>query len=182
MGQLNRVTYEEWLTMPVVADQDEEVVDGEIRLTPPPRWKHAQIADAVARPLIQQLERRRFMVVTASFGLIIRTSPLTSRVPDVTVFERGNLVERDGYIHSAPSLIAEVLSPEFRPDEREEKIADYASLGVPEFWVISPEDRAVEVLYLKNRAYRRFGLLSEGVLAPRAFPGVQISIAEIWTS
>ena len=168
--------------MPVVDDQTEEVVDGEIRLTPPPKWKHAMIADAIARRLILQLDRSRFMVVTASFGLIVRTSPLTSRVPDVTVFERSSIAERDGYIHSPPSLIAEVLSPEFRPHERKEKIADYASLGVPEFWVISPEDRTVEVLHLESRAYRRFGLFSEGVLASRAFPGVQISIAQIWAS
>lgn len=156
------------------------MVEGEIRLTPPPKWNHARIADAVARPLMRQLDRSRFMVVTASFGLIIRKSPLTSRVPDVTVFERSSLVERDGYIHSAPSLIVEVLSPEFRPREPEEKLANYASLGVPEFWVISPDDRTVEVLYLEDRAYRRFGLFSEGVLTPRSFPGVTVSVAEIW--
>ena len=176
------VTYEEWLRMPIVSDQIEEVVNGEIRLMPPNKWKHADIVDNLRDALFLQLDRRTFRVTTTKFGLIIRKSPLTVREPDLAVFERNTIVVRDGYIHSAPGLIVEVLSPANRRREREEKLADYASLGVPEFWVISPEDRTVEVLHLESRAYRRFGLFSEGVLASRAFPGVQISIAQIWAS
>ena len=37
------VTYEEWLRMPEVQDATEEVVNGEIRIIPPPKWKHAAI-------------------------------------------------------------------------------------------------------------------------------------------
>lgn len=174
------VTYEEWLRMPIVNDQIEEVVNGEIRLMPPNKWKHTRIVEKLRKALEKKLDEDRYLVVTSKFGLIIRQSPLTTREPDLAVFELSTVVERDGYIHSAPGLIVEVLSPANRRREREEKLADYASLGVPEFWVISPEDRTVEVLHLENRAYRRCGLFSEGVLAPRSFPGVQVSITQIW--
>ena len=39
-----RVTYEEWLEMPVVEDAREEVVDGEIIFMPPAKLLHARIA------------------------------------------------------------------------------------------------------------------------------------------
>ena len=75
----------------------------------------------------------------AEFNLIIRRRPLTARIPDLAVFQIATIVERDGRIHSAPHLIVEVLSPANTRRERAEKLADYASPGVPEVWVFSPE-------------------------------------------
>ena len=72
-------------------------------------------------------------------------------MPDLAVFDRKSMVERDGHVHSAPQLLVEVLSPANTRREREEKLADYAEIGVPEVWVISPEPRTVEVLYLEDR-------------------------------
>src|SRR5947209_62628 len=137
------VTYEEWLQMPVVRDAIEEVVNGEIRIMPPNKWKHAGIVRRVRRDIESQLDDREFLVVTENFGLIIRKAPLISRVPDLAVFRKSSIVERDGYIHSAPQLIVEVLSPSNRLRSREELRRDYSTLGVPEFWIVSPDDRTV---------------------------------------
>src|SRR6185295_15571088 len=100
------------------------------------------------------------------FGLIIRRQPLNSRVPDLAVFIKSTIVERDGYIHSAPQLVVEVLCPANTRREREEKLADYASLGVPEVWVVAPEGRTVEVLLLDNGVLRRSQILADGLLTP----------------
>ena len=74
----------------------------------------------------------------------------------------------------------EYTSPANTRREREEKLADYASLGVPEVWEISLKDRTVEVLYLKDGQLRRHAMLAEGILKPRLFPDVQIDISEVW--
>ena len=174
------VTYEEWLRMPEVTDAIEEVVDGEIRTMPPNKWKHTVIVANLRDALVAQLDRREVQVVDSSFGLVIRKAPLTSRAPDVAVFIKSRLVEQDGYIHSAPQLVVEVLSPGNTRRERERKLADYASLGVPEMWVVSPEARTVEALYLESGFLRSAQVLTLGVLEPRQFPGVQIQIAGIW--
>ena len=174
------VTYEEWLRMPEVTDFIEEVVDGEILIMPPNKLNHALIAQRIYKALDAQLDAREVIVLTASFGLEIRRAPLTYRVTDVAVFQKSTIVEQDGYIHSAPQLVVEVLSPGNTRRERERKLADYASLGVPEMWVVSPEARTVEVLYLENGFLRSAQALTQGVLEPRQFPGVQIQIAEIW--
>jgi Uma2 family endonuclease len=174
------VTYEEWLRMPEVTDAIEEVVDGEILIMPPNKWEHALIVANLHDALSAQLDRREVHVVDSSFGLVIRKAPLTSRVPDLAVFLKSTIVEQDGYIHSAPQLVVEVLSPGNTRRERERKLADYASLGVPEMWVVSPEARTVEVLYLESGFLRSAQALTQGVLEPRQFPGVQIQISEIW--
>jgi Uma2 family endonuclease len=174
------VTYEEWLQMPVVSDVIEEVVDGEIRIMPPNKLNHALIVENVRDALVAQLERREFLVLVANFGLIIRKSPLTSRVPDLAVFRRSTIVERDGYIHSAPQLIVEVLSPANRLRNREELRQHYSAIGLAEFWVVSPGDRTIEVFYLESGQLCASAVLSDGMLKPREFPHVQIDIARIW--
>ena len=174
------VTYEEWLRMLEVRDAIEEVVNGEIRVMPVPKWNHGEVVESLQYSLNSQLDRRTFRVVATNFGLIICKSPLTSRVPDLAVFERSTIIEQDGYIHSAPQLVVEVLSPANSRREREEKLADYASLGVPEVWVVSPEARTVEVLYLEDGFLHSEQILARGVLTPRLFPAVSIDIAHIW--
>lgn len=176
----NIVTYEEWLRMPEVTDAIEEVVNGEVRIMPPAKWKHAMIVERTHNALGRQLDPDRVVIATGSFGLIIRKAPLTSRVPDLAVFELATLVEQDGYIHSAPQLLVEVLSPSNTRREQEEKLADYAEIGVPEVWVVSPEARTVEVLYLENHYLRTDHVLATGALTPKLFPQVTVPIASIW--
>jgi Uma2 family endonuclease len=120
-------------------------------------------------------------VLTTIFGLVIRKNPVTTRVPDLAVFIRRNIVEHDGYIHSAPELLVEVLSPDNTRAERAEKLKDYESLGVPEVWVVSPEAQTVEVLLLKDRRLATASLLREGQLTPARFPEAPIDIAAVWT-
>ena len=174
------VTYEEWLQMPVVEDAIEEVVDGVIHIMPPPKWKHTLIVNRLREALGAQLDKSRFLVVSEEFGLIIRKAPLTSRVPDLAVFEITTIVERDGYIHSAPQLAVEVRSAANVRKEREEKLANYASLGIPEIWAVNPGPHTIEVLYLESGQLRRQAILAEGLLKPRLFPGVEIDVTKIW--
>jgi Uma2 family endonuclease len=174
------VTYEEWLRMPEVSEGIEEVVNGEIRIMPPPKWTHSEVIDSLYRLMSSQVDWRVVAVKISQFGLIIRRQPLTTRVPDLAVFEKSTIVEEDGYIRSAPQLAVEVLSPANTRREREGKLADYASLGVAEAWIVSPEARTVEVLYLEEGRLRRAGVLAEGTLTPRHFPVISIDIAAIW--
>jgi Uma2 family endonuclease len=174
------VTYEEWLRMPEVTDAVEEVVNGEIRIMPPATVRHARIISRLVKAFQSQLDESLAVVLTGSFGVVIRKAPLTSRVPDLAVCEVATLDERDGYIHSAPQLLVEVLSPANSRRQMEEKLADYAAIGAPEVWVISPEARTVEVLLLEDSFLRSNQILASGSLSPKLFPQVSVDIARIW--
>jgi Uma2 family endonuclease len=173
------LTYEEWLKLPE-AEGIEEVVNGEIRKMPPNKWNHARIVEELARLLRGQLDPERIYVVTTVFGLVIRQEPLTTCVPDLAVFEVSQIVEKDGYIHSAPELVVEVLSPANTRTERGEKLKDYESLGVPDVWVVSPEAQTVEVLLFEDGRLTTTALLREGQLKPARFPEIAVDIASVW--
>lgn len=181
MGTTTRtVTYEEWLNMTVVEDAIEEVVNGEVRTMPPNKWKHALIVENLSEALKAKLDRKAARVVGSVFGLIIRKEPLTSRVPDLAVFLKQNIVEQDGYIHSAPELVVEVLSPANARREMADKITDYESIGVPELWIISPEAQTIEVLLLEKSKLVTHTVVTQGQLSPRRFPGVAVEVSSIW--
>jgi Uma2 family endonuclease len=173
------LTYEEWLRLPEV-EGVEEVVNGEIRKMPPNKLPHVYTVENLADLLKAKLDRRTVQVLVTTFGLVIRREPLTMRVPDIAVFIRGNVVEQDGYIHSAPELAVEVLSPANTRAERIAKLRDYESLGVPEVWVVSPEAQTVEVLLLQDGRSETAALLRQGELRPVHFPGVAVEVSAIW--
>ena len=171
------VTYEEWLRMP---ESREEVVNGEIRPMASPVWDHSEIVENIRDLIVPQIDRRDVRVKIAQFDLVIRRDPLVTRIPDLAMFKMATLVQKDGRIHSAPQLVVEVLSPSNTRREREEKLEDYAELGVPEGWVFSPEARTVEVLYLEGGRLVSVQVLAKGILIPRDFPDVKVDIAKVW--
>jgi Uma2 family endonuclease len=173
------LTYQEWLKLPE-AEGIEEVVNGEIRKMPPNKIPHADTVENLADLLKASADTKRVQVRVSNFGLVIHRDPLTTRVPDIAVFLRSHVVEQDGYIHSAPELIVEVLSPANTRAERAEKLKDYESLGVPEVWVVSPEARTVEVLKLEDGRLMTTALLREGRLAPSHVPEMSADITAIW--
>lgn len=60
------------------------------------------------------------------------------------------------------------------------KLADYASMGVPEVWVISPEAKTVEALTLEGGRLHRKQVISDGVFTPRQYPHVTVDVATFW--
>jgi len=173
------LTYEEWLKLPEV-EGIEEVVNGQIQRMPPNKWNHARIVEQLAHQLRSQLNPQLTYVFTTVFGLVIRRDPLTTRVPDLAVFVASEVVEQDGYIHSAPELVVEVMSAGNSRMQHAAKLKDYESLGVPEVWVVSPAAKTVEVLLLKDGRLTANAPLREGSLQPKHFPGVAVDIASIW--
>ena len=175
------LTYEEWLEMPEVQDGIEDVANGEVRIRPPNKAIHGDVAESLYDILKPQLDPKTTRVRISSFGLVIRRDPLTTREPDLAVFEKAKMVEIDGYFHSAPGLLVEVLSPGNTRIEREEKIRDYESLGVPELWVVSPEARTVEIMQLTEaRKLETIAIANQGRIRPKLFPQAVVEIAAIW--
>jgi Uma2 family endonuclease len=66
----------------------------------------------------------------------VQTGAENLRVPDVMVVRLPNLDER--IVKTAPLLCVEVLSSEDRMSKVQERIDDYARMGVRSMWVVDP--------------------------------------------
>jgi Uma2 family endonuclease len=173
------LTYDEWLALPVNDETREECVNGIVEKMPPPKFDHAWVVKRLTRQLERQLDDSIF-VADSNFGLVIRKVPLTQRTPDIAVFRLDRMVLRNGYVHSAPELAVEVLSPGNTRSRVEAILADYASIGVPEVWIVDPKNRAVSVRILESGVYTERVLPHNGVTAPARFPSVTVDFAAIW--
>jgi Uma2 family endonuclease len=71
-------------------------------------------------------------------SLRIKVAATRYRVPDITVLDRSRPIEQ---INTHPPLaVFEVLSPEDRVQRLKRKLEDYRAMGIPEIWVIDPQD------------------------------------------
>jgi Uma2 family endonuclease len=166
--------------MPPVEDGTDEVVNGELRFMPPTRYPHAEIIQFVIAALIRQIDARRVGLLGSNLGLMITREPLTCRSPDLVMFWRDRMQIEDGLYWSPPGLVVEVLSPSENRRRKEEKLADYASIGVPEVWLISPQAETVEIRQLKDGKLERTSILAEGSLQPAQFPEVTVSVPALF--
>lgn len=99
-------------------------------------------------------------------------------LPDVAWFSRSQLpVLVGGPVRVAPGLAIEILSPDDRFRDVQEKILIYLAAGVSVLWVVDPENRTVTV-------YRPGGspelVVASDTLQDPALPGLSISMPELF--
>jgi Uma2 family endonuclease len=143
-------TDEELLALP--DDGRYELVDGELVRMSPAGGRHGDIvAELLARVRVFVKERKLGHVFDGQTGFRLPDGNLRS--PDVSFVAAARLPEGVpvGFLHVAPDLAVEVLSPGDRAADVARKVAEYLNVGVQLLWVIDPEQRAA-VVYRPGRA------------------------------
>ena len=85
-------------------------------------------------------------------GVTVFLSDTEHYVPDFMVVCDPDKIKRDG-VHGAPDLVVEVLSKSTAKRDRWYKKRGYESAGVPEFWLVDPVHRSIEVYLLQEGRY-----------------------------
>ena len=162
------ITAEELFQYP---DHDRyELVAGNLQVSEPPGGAHGQVAMRLGYRLHGYVEAHRLGAVLVESGFILRRGPDTVRGPDVS-FVASDRLDPDripaSYIPLAPDLAIEILSPEDRPADVADKIANYLDAGTKLVWVVDAKERSVTV-YRADRSMTRLGgsdwLDGEGVV------------------
>ena len=111
----------------------------------PTRLPHALIIQAIIELLIPRIDRKQVHVLGSNLGLMISREPLTCRSPDLVLFWRDAMDLTDGLLWSPPGLVVEVISPSETKRRKQEELDDYARIGVPEAWVVTPKAKTVDI-------------------------------------
>jgi Uma2 family endonuclease len=82
-------------------------------------------------------------------------------------------------------LCMEILSggAEDRRRDLEEKRAEYAAAGIPEYWIVDPEQTRITVLTLDGADYRLHGEFKPGDTATSVLlPGFEVDVRECFAA
>jgi Uma2 family endonuclease len=136
-------TYDEYARLPDDGNRY-EVLDGEVLVTPAPSTDHQYIVARLTRALMAYVEAERFGVVLPDVDVLFATGQFLR--PDLVVVPRSarEAVTSRG-VDAPPALMIEILSPSSRSIDRVKKPRRYGEFGVPEYWVVDPEERCVWV-------------------------------------
>jgi Uma2 family endonuclease len=167
------LTLEEFIARPEREDwQKEELIEGELIVSPGAKVSHAYVVDEL-RKRLRSLEEQGF-VVSNDFSCILR--PRSMPILDLAVVGRKRWIEAakaDAWLEDSPELVIEVSSPSNR--KLHVKAAVYLEHGAEQVWVVHPKQRTVTVYTPEGFSEARSNETLE-------FRGVRVAVADIFPS
>ncbi len=156
-----------------------EIIDGDHVVNPAPTPRHQAALGHLFVQLFQQIEQTGLGRVFVS-PIDVELSPHDIVQPDlVVVLNEHREIIIPTRIQGTPDLVVEVLSDSTRQLDQVLKKAVYQRAGVPEYWIVDPQQEQVEQFLLHAGQYRLSGphrdQLQAGIL-----PGVQIDLQPLW--
>ncbi len=133
-----------------------ELIDGEAIMLASPATIHQLISVELSRQLANYLEGKKCRVISAPLDVRLfeqegdRPEDVQTVVqPDISIVcDRDQLDERG--CKGAPDLTLEILSPSSTRHDLLVKLNLYQRAGVREYWVVSPEQKTVQVFLLNG--------------------------------
>ncbi len=160
-GTQPRFGYTDLLTMPEDGRRY-EIHGGELVVMPSPLLCHQIAAGEIFTVLNDYRLRSGGRAVTAPFDIVFDEYDVVQ--PDVVFFraERLHLLDPNSVARAVPDIVVEVLSPSTASIDRGRKMRIFAEYGVPEYWIVDPLGRQVEVHVLEDGAYRQAQVATGG--------------------
>lgn len=178
-------TYEHYVRLPDDGKRY-EVIRGVLYVSPGPI------------PLHQYVHTRLLIVLSRfvdenSLGVVLG-APMDVRLPrrlgdpvqpDLVFLRTGNQPrwESDPSFNGSPDLVVEILSPSTARRDREIKHSVYREAGIPEYWIVDPRARTIEVSGLSEDGARYVELCRGGegdVVRSNVLSGLEVSVGEIF--
>ena len=177
-----RYTYEDYLTFPDDGRRH-ELIDGEHFVTPAPVRRHQRLTVRLTFALEGWLRQHPVgELYVAPMDVIL--SDIDVVEPDLLFVsnERSQILGK--WIHGAPDLVIEILSPSTRRVDEITKRRLYERVGVREYWIVDDEIEVVKIYRRQeDGSFAREPELSREAghsLTTPLLPGFSFPLAELF--
>jgi Uma2 family endonuclease len=124
-----------------------ELIDGEMFVSSAPSYFHQAVLMNIVKAFILYLDKNPFGKIVPGVGVIF--DDYNGVIPDLVFLthERWRKIVGAGRLRAAPEIAIEILSPGASNVRRDRniKLNLYSERGVGEYWIVDPEDHAVEI-------------------------------------
>lgn len=159
-----------------------EFSHGYIEVLPMPTEAHQLIVLYLYRTLLAFVESRALGVVLVA-PLPVQLWAGKYREPDVVLMLAEHADRRHQQYWEVPDLVMEVVSPDYRRHDLETKRREYAQAGIPEYWIVDPEEEQITVLTLEGERYAVHGVFERGMVAKSVLlAGFEVAVDEVWAA
>jgi len=178
---IRKLTFEEYLTYQDGTDKRYEFNDGELVEMPPPIGLHERIVAFLCFFLSLAVKQKSYPYCVRSNGVEIWTGKRTRR-PDVCVLSKQqelDILRKAAILFTPPLLVIEVVSPDYRNVDRQEKWSEYQNIGVLEYWIVDAGLSVISVLSMLNGQYQETVFhLGEQIISP-TFVDLQLTVDDV---
>ncbi|MBI4207466.1 MAG: Uma2 family endonuclease [Betaproteobacteria bacterium] len=175
-----RWSYSEFARLPDDGNRY-EVIGGELYVTPAPGTRHQLLVTRLGHILSGFVEEHRLgWVIVSPVDVLFAEGDYVE--PDLVFVrrERKGIISDRG-IEAAPDLVVEVLSESTSKTDRGVKRERYTHFGVPQYWIVDPEERTVEIYQLTQDPVR--SSVARETMTAHLIPGgpaLTIDLAELF--
>jgi len=157
-----------------------ELSERQLIVPPHPTHTHQRIVARLFVVLNSFVEARQLGVAQFS-ALPVRLWPGKIREPDILFLLREHADRIHEQYWGVPDLAIEVISPNTRKADREDKFLEYAQAGVQEYWLVDSEAETIEVYALRNQVYELFSKAGKAETARSwLLEGFQVQADEVF--
>lgn len=168
-----------------LADDDPffyELIDGELVKRNAPTPKHQDILSELndqIKPFVRQNQLGRVFFAPVDVFLDNDTAPQ----PDYVFVSRDNehIITGNG-IEGVPTLVIEIISPTSIVRDRFTKKNLYERFGVPEYWLVDPQNQEIEIYALTENRYELLSAATvlEGELISNVLTGLVLDMKTLF--
>ena len=177
------LTIADWDAMPVEDGYRYEIIEGELFVSCSPGLTHQRVTASLITLFAIFLRENPIGEVVPTPGLVF--SEYSGVIPDLVVFlnQKSEAIITGERLTGPPDLVIEILSPgpaNIRRD-RMVKLQLYSKHGVPEYWIVDPDNLTIEQYVLHGSSLKLMKILrSDDILSSSAIPGFSCLISEIF--
>jgi Uma2 family endonuclease len=143
-----------------------EFADGYIEILPMPTEKHQALLKYLFLAFHPFIERLGGTVFFAALRLRLRTGKF--REPDLLALRSASDPRRGNAYWNGADLVLEIVSPDDPSRDLVKKRREYAQTGIPEYWIVNPQNETITVLRLEGAKYVTHGVFRRGTAATSA--------------
>lgn len=148
---------------------------------PSPSFTHQNISRIVLKSFEKFIdEHQSGILIFAPFDVILDKGNTVQ--PDLLFISKENqeIIKEKG-VFGSPDLVVEIVSKGSVIRDYIEKKEDYERFGVKEYWIIDPQNEALQVFTLDNTKYKTFSTAEEeGSVKSKILEGFELQWSNIF--
>jgi len=177
----DRYTYKDYLL--IDDDKRYEILRGGLIMVPAPFTIHQRLLRNIEDILWNFVKEKKLGEVLVAPTDVVLSEDIVVQ-PDILFISKEGLdIIKEAAIMGSPDLIVEIISPSSASYDTVEKRDIYEEYGVKEYWLVFPQEKAIEVLALEDGVYRELCKgRKTGVVRSKIIVGLEVDLKDVFES